>query len=200
MKINSLFPTPVGFFDLGREFTSKEKSILLNKDRKTNIGNFRSLDSYVLKDNNLADIKNFIETSTNEYFKEVYRSSNSIKVKITQSWLNYTDPGGSHHAHSHQNSIISGVLYIQTNSDDKIEFIKETNRLMDIVPLEYTEYNSDIWWFNVKPKDLLLFPSGLGHRVPNTSLTNSLSRISLSFNTWLSGTIGNDANLTELVL
>ena len=62
---------------------------------------------------------------------------------VTQSWLNWTEPGGFHHSHYHPNSFISGVFYINANgSSDRIDFSKERHDHFDIEAGEYNLYNS----------------------------------------------------------
>ena len=63
---------------------------------------------------------------------------------------------------------------------------------------EYNLYNSETWWFPVKTLDVVLFPSSLTHRVEVKQGTNT--RISLAFNTFIKGTVGNNKKLTELRL
>ena len=45
----------------------------------------------------------------------------NIKIYITQSWLNYTNFKQYHHAHSHNNSFVSGVFYLK--ADKNFDFI-----------------------------------------------------------------------------
>ena len=119
-----------------------------------------------------------------EYF---FKPKNSINHIITESWLNYINPGQSHHAHKHPNSITSGVYYFECLDKDFIRFDREKHHYIEIEPSEYDLYNSDIWDFPVFTGDLLLFPSDLAHSVVENN-TNK-TRISLSFNTFLEGDI-----------
>ena len=50
----------------------------------------------------------------------------TIEIYITISWINYTETNQYHHAHSHPNSVISGVYYIETDESDTITFFQHT--------------------------------------------------------------------------
>ena len=91
------------------------------------------------------------------------------------------------------------VLYISANEDeDKIKFHDSGYKQIMLDIDNYDIYNSDSWWFEVKTGDIVLFPSNLTHNVE--SVTSKDTRISLAFNTFLTGTLGNNKNITELKL
>ena len=69
---------------------------------------------------------------------------------------------------------------------------------MSLLNNEFHLFNSESWNFKVKTGDIILFPSTLGHKVESKVGDNI--RTSLSFNTFVKGTIGVDKNLTELKL
>lgn len=63
-------------------------------------------------------------------------------------------------------------------------------------PKEWNIYNSECWWFEVGSGDLILFPSNLEHMVE--PIEGDQTRISLSFNTFPVGNIGEELGLTQL--
>ena len=118
---------------------------------------------------------------------------------ITQSWANYTKKNQYHHTHEHPNSFISGVLYINANeAHDKITLHKKSYQQIKPVPTEWNWYNSDSWFYTVKTGMIILFPSGTTHNVETKVGDNK--RISLAFNTFFKGTMGENSQLTELIL
>jgi uncharacterized protein (TIGR02466 family) len=201
MNFENLFPTPIGSTFLDREFTQVEMDYFtldINAPYP-NTGNKTSHDTYVLENKALKDVKQFCESAVNEYFKEIYQPSLDISLYITQSWVNFTNPNEYHHGHTHRNSIISGCLYIDVEKEtDKITFFKNNDESIHIESSNYNMYNSEFWWFNVENKKLLLFPSKLKHCVDRTD--SKKTRISLAFNTFLKGEIGNQRQLTRLKL
>ena len=95
---------------------------------------------------------------------------------------------------------MSGVFYVQTSNSDKIRFLKPYNvhKEFYVRPKEYNYFNSPEWWLPAKQCSLILFPSDLQHCVDQD--TRNETRISLSFNTFISGTIGSADLLNELIL
>ena len=118
---------------------------------------------------------------------------------ITQSWLNYTEPGQSHHKHAHPNSVISGVLYINADQNtDKIFFFRQIFEQIKPAIRETNVFNSESWNAPVKTGQVVLFPSHLLHMVETKEGDNT--RVSLAFNTFLKGVIGEEIDLAELKL
>jgi uncharacterized protein (TIGR02466 family) len=195
--IHNLFPTPIGFYELNREFTKSESDFLLNQKSRSNMGNTTSIDNYICRSSKLKKLKQFFDESILHYFTTVYRPKYDVIPKITQSWVNYTKPGEYHHKHAHPNSFISGVFYIQSDAEkDKIYFYKDGYQQIKVPAADWNEWNSESWWFEAITGKLILFPSSLTHMVETVQAEQT--RISLSFNTFLSGYIGDENDLTGL--
>lgn len=199
MNIADVFPIPVGMFDLDRKLNNEEIFFIKGQDIHNSAGNARSNNNYILESKELKKAREFCQTSLEQYFHAVYCPHEPIEVYITQSWVNYTKQGEHHHKHEHPNSFISGVFYINVDAlNDNICFLKDTYSLIDIPPADWNQYNSRMWYFEVKTGRLLLFPSSLPHMVPQ--VTSDQERISISFNTFLKGNLGHARQLTELKL
>ena len=199
MIINNLFPTAVGSFELGRDLSKLEQKFLFNLETRPNQGNVTSANNYVLRDNRLSSLRLFLNNSLQEYFQATMSPQDNVKLEITQSWINYTKTGQYHHKHTHPNSVISGVFYIQASKEiDKLFFYNESYQQIKIVPKEFHVYNSESWWLPVETGRLLLFPSSLTHMVATTSGEDD--RISMSFNTFYKGKLGDEVALTGLTL
>ena len=199
--IHGLFPTPVSIEKLKKKFTKKEyefvekSKINLNK----NAGNSTSNENYILNKKIFSNLKKELSEKVNNYFYNTLFISNKVSPYITQSWLNYTETNQYHHQHSHPNSILSGVLYINANKEnDKIKFFKSETKTIKFSVENYNIWNSENWWFPVETGYLFLFPSSLSHMVESKQGTNT--RISLSFNTFVKGNLGDKKQLTELIL
>ena len=196
MRVHNLFPTPVVIFKLDKGLSKEELNFLLNLKTKENTGNTTSVNDKVLKRREMFKLKCFIEKCLHEYFVSVHAPNKTIKPYITQSWVNYTTKDQFHHKHAHPNSFISGVFYVQADkTKDKIYFYKEENKQIKIPAKEYNLFNSESWWFETGTNDLVIFPSNLIHMVEKVV---GKERISLSFNTFLKGYIGEDTELTGL--
>jgi len=200
-EISGVFPVPIFHTELDREFTEKELNFCKNQinDANDNIGNNTSNNNYLLEEKELKDIKNFIEKNIKVYMDNIVCPADDTQVYITQSWINYNGQNQFHHEHSHPNSYISGVLYIK--ADEIIDSINFTNRQHSFIqPLikNYNIWNSKDWWYPVKSKKLIIFPSSVTHNVFQKNDSNI--RISLAFNTFVKGNIGSNVRLNELKL
>jgi len=200
-KIHHLFPEPIYFSKLERAVTKEELKTIDSYKAKSsnNTGNITSFNHYVLEKKGLNNLKKDLYKRVIDYFDKVVCSSNSIIPYITQSWLNYTETSQFHHRHTHSNSYISGVFYINADEKiDKVMFFKDAYVAVKLEVTQYNMFNSRSWWYAVKTGDILLFPSFLEHGVENKKGNNK--RISLGFNVFLKGRIGSLAKLTELTL
>ena len=199
VNVQPLFPIAVGFAKLDRELTKTETKILLELEQRPNEGNTSSQNSNVLNLPALKNLKAFMDTALQDYYQQVYQPRGDVKPYITLSWTNNTKPGQFHHKHAHPNSFVSAVFYIKTNpATDKIHFYKDGYYQLDIPPADWNTYNSNSWWFQAIPGQLILFPSSLSHMVE--SVQGEDTRVSLSFNTFLQGTLGDEKELTRLSL
>ena len=201
-RIDQLFPKPVYTSKLDRVLTKKELKTINEYKKKTtsNAGNTTSSENYVLENKTLNNLKKDLHTKVMNYFDKVICTDNPITPYITQSWLNYTKSDQFHQQHYHTNSLVSGILYISADKKvDSITFYKPNPE--DRIKLHITKhnpFNSTTLRFPVETGNVFLFSSRLIHGVDRKKGTNT--RISLSFNVFFKGTIGNKANLTELVL
>jgi uncharacterized protein (TIGR02466 family) len=200
--INSIFPTPIYMSKLGRKLTPLELKFVdkNKKDIYKNDGNVTSNNNYILNEKPFTNIKKELDLIVKDYFEKVISPTDTITPYITQSWLNYTETNQYHHKHKHPNSLVSGVFYINCHEElDKIKFFRDDDYKM-IKPevKDWNLWNSETWWFPVKTCDIIMFPSSLTHMVETKEGNNT--RISLAFNVFIKGTVGNNKNLTELVL
>jgi uncharacterized protein (TIGR02466 family) len=197
--VNQLFPTPVVFAKLPRKYTDKEVEYVqkCSQNVTKNTGNTTSIDRYVLEEPAMADLKAFVQFHVDHFMASIESPMKPVEAYITQSWLNYTQPGEYHHKHEHPNSYISGVLYINADPEkDKIYFYKSGYKRISLPTQKFNPFNSESWWFSVGTCNLVLFPSYLTHMVEQTQSADT--RISLSFNTFLKGYIGEEESLTAL--
>jgi uncharacterized protein (TIGR02466 family) len=200
-SIERIFPTCYIKSNLNRDFTREEKDYFGSiEDYLKNTGNMISKDKAVLNDDKIAELKKFCMAGINFYVDKIIRPSNKMDFYMTQSWFNFTKPGDFHHAHTHANSILSGVFYTKaTEGEDTIVFTSPIlNNILNMESTDFVYENARTWIVPVKTGDLIIFPSTLEHRVEMTKGTDV--RISIAFNTFAKGIFGNPDNATELVL
>lgn len=202
--IESLFPTPV-YKNQDYTMSDKERNLIRHVCgfAKTNDGgNWTSTERYLFDAyDELKTFKDYCQTQLNHYAHEILKIHKKQQFYITQSWGNLNTPGTNHHAHIHLNSVISAVYFVTENSSP---IVFERNLSSYLFPLceftttEFNEFNSDSWKVDNTKDTLLLFPSSLKHRVPNNK--TDIDRITISFNSFIKGTIGDTSKATELKL
>lgn len=198
MNLHGLFAQPVGFFDLRRPLSDDERFFLMELEQRPNMGNRTSTNNFILRDNVMTSLRSWIEDSVTEYFKATSNPKHDVHLRVTQSWVNYSEPGQYHHKHAHPNSFVSGVFYVNTNPGDKIYFYRDGFQQIKFPPSEWNAWNSESWWFEAITGRLILFPSNLTHMVP--TVEGDDLRVSLSFNTFPAGVVGEEMDLTGLKL
>jgi uncharacterized protein (TIGR02466 family) len=185
-------------FDLDRQLTDEELLFVRGQETRSNEGNTTSINNFVLRDSVMTSLRGWVEDCVAEYFKATSNPKHDVHLRVTQSWFNYSEQGQWHHKHAHPNSFVSGVLYLNTNPDDKIYFYRSGWQQIKFPPQEWNEYNSESWWYEAKVGRLILFTSSLEHNVP--TVQGEDTRISMSFNTFPVGIVGDELSLTGLKL
>ena len=195
-ELLQIFPTPLLIVPYEQSI-DKELSYLITISyrKQQQNGNFRSDDSYLLRNEEFKDIKNFLKESIDKFTTNVLNTKQ--RLVITQCWANRNPKGSKHHEHVHPNSIISGVMYFQINEKlPPISFTKDRQDGIKLDPEKYNHINSESFMLPCKPGELILFPSSLKHSVPINH--GEEDRISVSFNTFCIDAIGSEQSLTHL--
>ena len=175
---------------------------------RENESNVYSVDSYCLSSERFSELSAQLAYHLDEYFKFMYKPRGGVSPYITQSWFNWTGKNQSQHRLNYSNSLISGVYYVRTQESDAITFYRENANPgagyvdiglnMTMQTTGYNEFTTPGQDIPVKDGDLILFPSSLQHGVKQRG--GDKLRISLAFNSFLKGKIGNHEQLNELKL
>jgi len=131
-----------------------------------------------------------------DYFYGIMQVSEATEIYITESWLNKTEKGQSHHRHWHSNSILSGIVNLA--GDDNSGHLRMITSQYDTLEFEVVDasvYNSKNWSFPPTVGNIVIFPSNVEHLVE--PYYGEEPRITLSFNTFVKGKI-NSLPLTKL--
>lgn len=198
--IYPLFAYPVMVCAKNYEFTSSEKNYISELEMFDNIGNSMSRNDRVLDSKELSDLKQFIDEQIFLFKKNLLRMKDENEIRITQSWINRSGPGQFHPKHKHPNSVISGVMFFDENSDESLPPIRFF-RTLGMFPLDFhfdelNEFNADCRLFETVRGRLMLFPSLLEHDVEQNK--SDRVRTSISFNTYVRGVVGGREQLTEV--
>ena len=219
-KVTNIFPTPVYVTKRETELTSSEmediKDLTEKEKWREETGAMgqtsaeekkflvhRTKEHTYIFDTKLDSLKKFCEEHIDTYVNEVISPKNpELDFYITQSWLNWLQPGRMHPIHSHLNSIISGIFYVSTVEGDAVQFYDiNTNAKtrINIEPGKTNFWNVSQQSLDITNNVLLLFPSWLGHGVKQ-NISKISNRLSISFNVFVKGTIGEYYNLNALHL
>ena len=205
MKIIPLFAIPTIKTNINRKFTEDELQLLLNipMEKKGMLHQSAELylfDSYAEE---LKELKIYCQYQLKQYLEDVEGADTALaNLRITQSWLNRAGPNESHHPHHHPNSWLSGVLYIKCLQNDNIVFSNLMHGFynsMEFPKRKNTEWNERNSLQYIKEGDLFLFPSWMIHYV-EMNTTKDQERISLSFNTFPKGRMGQLSEATQVIL
>jgi uncharacterized protein (TIGR02466 family) len=192
-EMMNMFAVPLYRASLGRSFSLSEMQFFHEALRGAvpAIANQSSVSKKVLTSPQMKDIRSVIEGHLGQYMSTVFNTSNQVQLQITQSWLTLAGKGQSHHVHTHPNSVVSGVLYINLAPQDGISFYRnEDNIWYELVKQQDNYFNAHQYFVQATVGDLLLFPSNVRHGV--RPVTENVERVSLSFNTFFSGKLGRD--------
>ena len=187
--ILNLFPTPVVILD--NVIDDLDKFLMIQKVKSIDHikhGAFtdNSSTSHQNGDNFIvegSDLHTVITQHVNTYATEVFGIQ---ELKLSSSWSNIQKPGSKLLTHVHPNSKVSGVMYLNVDSNSSRIFFHNPNPFTpfeDYVNL--TEWNQHYYWFEPKNCQLFLFPSWLSHG-SHLDENRSEERISIAFNTVLS--------------
>ncbi len=190
-QMANLFAVPLYRSTLKRAFTGTESEFFQQELREPvlAIGNYASRNKDVLGAEQMQQIRAIIQQHLDHYFSIVFNTSNKVSLRITQSWLTRTTKGQSHHTHTHPNSVVSGVLYINLAQRDGINFFRnEDSQWYELMRTEDTYYNASRYFIQTAIGEIILFPSNIRHGVH--AVSDDIERVSLSFNTFFHGEIG----------
>jgi len=209
LDVMPLFPTPLAKIKMPKDLLKYLHLLMYEpvKIPEKTITHHYSFNNYVLNLTKYKELKTFIQTVTQTFLGEVLMIKG--KARITQSWVNQNGPGHHTHTHIHPNSIVSGVLYIQTNKDNGIITFHKAGGLNNgndyswsLSPKQYENlpqdnpYSWGTFKVPVESGDLILFPSYFTHSVPKNETKED--RWSLAYNSVTENTLGDDESLTEL--
>ena len=203
-QVYPLFSTPLYVNNVGQldlpDIKSLEYSSMAPTGGQTTF--LSTVDKHVLERPEFEKIRGVITGEIDFYAREVFCVNRDIEFYITNSWVNINRPGDQGGIHNHNNSLISGVLYLKTNdSSGDIIFYRDVMSLLPFPPSldlgmgPTNIYNCKHFGHRPKTGDICLFPSFVMHSVGLNE--SDQERWCLPFNVYVRGNIG---GLHELVL
>tara|TARA_B110001469_G_scaffold126766_1_gene145343 strand:+ start:1266 stop:1952 length:687 start_codon:yes stop_codon:yes gene_type:complete len=207
-QVIPLFSTPLFIHEqevtsVDFEFIKNTKQIDINYSEShfKNGAGSTSEGSYLLNHSEMSSLKDKILNSVKEYAHGVMQVGEEVEFYITRSWSTIHKEGDYAFPHSHANSLLSGVMYINVPKDDEslVEFMAPSNHTL--FPLlqprlkEHNIWNHRIFSFKPETGNIIIFPSNLVHST--TPMTSSTSlRYIVGFDIFVRGEFKiNDAHL-----
>jgi uncharacterized protein (TIGR02466 family) len=151
-----------------------------------------SEDTQVLDHPTMVDLKSKLLNRIKGYAHSMLQIQDDIEFYITNSWVTVHKDGDFAPAHNHDNSLISGTLYINIPDDDESLFeiyAPQAHSLFGFLKPKYKDwniFNSKKWAAKPLTGTTIIFPSTLEHgTTPMTSKTDK--RYCLAFNVFVHG-------------
>jgi uncharacterized protein (TIGR02466 family) len=192
--VNHLFSVPV-YESKVEEFTEEELSFIKNVDfaRMVSKNGNSSTSFKILKCPELKRIKDQIENHVNFFVHDILGVKRNASFYTHRSWIVEHLPNDHAHMHIHPNSLLSGVLYIETYKDSGNLILHKPNGMMNLFPhafsFEYEdkENNFGITGLEKTPENrhIIIFPSHIPHSV--TTNLSGKNRYSLAFDFYAKG-------------
>ena len=198
MNSLNLFSTPIYFNNI--RIQKQDKNILLDENyERFEINNgFVTSNKYVLENKKLDFLKKEIIANLSIYLYQILKIKKNIKFEMLNSWCTKHSLNDWSQPHHHENSLISGVLYLRTfKNSGNLAFYRNgiPNIFPNCIKIEFEEHNinnSETFLVNPQDGDLILFPSHLEHAV--TKNLNNKDRYCCAFNFFAKGKLGTDKN------
>jgi uncharacterized protein (TIGR02466 family) len=185
-NIIGMFPTAFGEFRL--KLTDAELYNLINNVEWYNhYQGYTELPMYEITKQNLQEDKNFNNLSNiilecaKEFCKNVGYKPHDLY--ITSMWMNKFDQGQTIGPHTHTNSLLSGVYYLNSVPEQGgTDFFNPVSKMRNTISVSRDEsvFLTDKVTSKAEPNKLIIWPSYVEHRSEKNS-TNK-SRYTLSFN------------------
>jgi uncharacterized protein (TIGR02466 family) len=198
----NLFGTPVYLNNIKIKDKDINNLIDSNYERlKSNIASVTT-NTFILDNKENINIKNIILDNLNKYLYNQLKIKKHVKFRMLNSWCMKLNKNDWAVNHTHDNSFISGVLYLKTYKNSG-NLILHRNKLLNIFPssvkIEFEKINEiNCEYYSITPEegDIIFFPSQLEHSV--TKNLNEKDRYCCAFNFYPEGNFGQNSDLNVL--
>lgn len=194
-ELFTLFPVPIYKTSITLDRSLDEKIQHLQFLRLESNNGYRSKSKYLLEQPEFDKLKQVLLSHIDEYVYKILSVNKKIKFYITTSWCMKHIKNDFADLHYHNNSVISGILYIHSPKDSGNLIFHKSREFCNLWPEfmvpqfdTYNNLNSSSWTFKPDSNDLFLFPSNLTHSVTN-NLTSE-DRLCIAFNVFWRGLFG----------
>ena len=202
----ALFPTAVMKFE-DFPITDKEiDNLIMDQDFESmQIENgLVSSEKYLLTKKKNAWLRKKLFHCVDQYMHKALDISHNVSYYFQNSWMMKHRPGDWGQNHIHENSLISGVLYLRVppNSGDLILhrnriISNQMNPYINLPSRRPNIYNADSYKCGVGNKALVLFPANMNHSIERNDSTED--RYCIAFNLFFRGIIGEETSVCQIL-
>ena len=164
-----------------------------------------SKNKYVLESKELVETKAMIMREFNIFMHNILSFDDKYQFYITNSWIQKISTGDYTHQHAHENSLVSGVYYLEVFEDSGDFTVEKSFDTMNILPTfvtflfkESNPLNSLSWTIRPQNGTFVLFPSHMAHNAGVNR--NAKERYCIAFNSYVRGVFGETDGVSDLVL
>ena len=168
------------------ELDDNEIESIKQERYKDIVSDISKYDGHISYDENIFQnypkLKDVCHKHMDSFIYDVLKISRNAKFNIIKSWANLHKPNHSAHAHSHANSMFSGVLYLDTPKDSGAIRFYRGGDASYYIPKD-SDYNDVIGTqieLTPEEKDVIIFMGWQKHSVLQNK--SKEDRVSLSFN------------------
>jgi len=145
---------------------------------------YASLNDLTWRSPEFSDLQTHLDEHAAAFAKELDFDLGGTPLALNSLWVNLLEPGGTHAAHIHPHSVISGTYYVDVpEGAGAIRFEDPRHGFMMAAPPRRAKARKENQAFvSIAPKSgmLLMWESWLRHEVPVND--SSETRFSISFN------------------
>ena len=187
MTVINISPTPIYYIPNTEYNISEEELNVINSiPMITNKFCELSESVHVLDLEGLSGIKKLCQYHVDQFTKEVCKIRQDFYIQT--SWVTKKYKSQFHQLHTHPNSIMSGIFYIDVTRDMGPLTFKNENFLTKKFDFaydyeEWNAINSSTYSLNVTSNSIVIFPSWLNHSVEENQ--SDTPRISIAFNVFV---------------
>jgi len=162
-----------------------------------------SEDTYVLE-NDFNVLKPIVQKHLDDFVFNHFKLMDKYDVEIQNSWIMKHQKGDHSALHWHSNSLISGILYLQTDDQSgDLAFVNQLNWCNNMFEFDYKEdnpLNQNTVVHTPRDGEIILFPSKTYHTV--TPSQSDDMRFCLAFNAFIRGDVQKqfEKSMSQLVL
>jgi uncharacterized protein (TIGR02466 family) len=147
-QVFGIFPQPIWYAKIEKELSEKEKKFIEEQECVKNTFNKISINKKILDSEMMKSLRQEFEKEISQYVKTVIVPKNHIEIYITQSWVNYSKARDSHFSHTHPNSLLSGVYYVNAIKEKDAIVFETQHSTIRVETEQFNLFNSASW--NVK--------------------------------------------------